>query len=286
MNQTIQLNNKAVSCLQQGNAFDACNYLTEASGICLQIMDGQQHNAGGTNVIRRRTMIHRDHVITWVNFTTSKAARHYNKTYLCNDDSSSNSDTDVDHCPPSMYHYAATIRTTCCRPRRQQDLHCSKCIDDTNICPCSIAPIVWYNLALCCQLLGGELHREGATNDCTFYYMRSLYLYDKVLNIFSKGNKDCQGLSTLLLAVLNNQACIYYEMGRHSECIYLMNRLKQSLEFAASASSSSSNTNPNNNNNNNRRNTATAAAAQRNWGVFHMNMIMMDTERPRPAAAA
>jgi tetratricopeptide (TPR) repeat protein len=235
MNEAILLNNNAVLYLQMGNSFEACNFLTEASRICLDIMERAE---------KRQRMKHRDHVITWVNFSSSS-------TDMKREDSD---------CPPTMYHYAATIRTTCCQQENAcQSKRCSQCEDDEYICPCSIAPIVWYNLALCCQLLGAEL--GGGTSDGAFYYMRSTYLYEKVLNIYSN-EKHSQGLSTLLMAVLNNQACIHYELGRLSEFACLMHRMQQSLRAVS------------------------RPANPRNWGVFHMNMIMMDSERPRPAAAA
>jgi tetratricopeptide (TPR) repeat protein len=236
MNEALVLNNNAILYLQMGNAFEACNLLTEASNICLHMTDG---------IEGKKRVKHRDNIITWINFSCGNF---------------DNAKRDASDCPPAMYQYAPAVRKTCCHEEfTAERKYCHECFDDSSVCPCSIAPIIWYNLALSCQILGTEL--GGETKDGMFYFMRSTYLYEKVLDICGKDHQS-QGLATLLIAVLNNQACIYYEIGRHDECSTLMQRLQNSLRSVSRPS------------------------LQRNWGVFHMNMIMMDSARRRPAAAA
>lgn len=241
MNKALALNNSAIQCLKDGDAFEACDLLTEASGICLHLTEGPGS---------QRRLYHREHIISWINFSRSD----------CDERKGDGADA-YDLC---LYHYAAAIRKTCCSTnpslhRGSCNQFCHQCMDDSEECPCSLAPVIWYNLAISCQILGSEL--GTGTNDGTFYFMRSIYLYEKVLGICTSENRS-HGLSTLFMAVLNNLAFIHYETGRFDQCSNLLQRLNCNLRSNG------------------------RLAVQRSWGIFVMNMLMMDTTRPRPAAAA
>jgi hypothetical protein len=247
MNEATVLNNNAILYLQMGNAFEACNLLTEASCICTRMADAAESR-------RKSCLVHRGRIMSWVNVAIDDFL-------LVKRDGSH----------PSLYHFTPAIRKACCQKEDQDVIccerkHCQECVDDTNDCPCSIAPMVWYNLALTCQILGNEFG-GGTTKDGVFYFERSTYLYKKVLNVCSMADGST-GLSTLLMAVLNNQACICYEMGKQDHCSALLGRLKHTLQAISLRYSSSS-----------------RPYHHRNWGIFHVNLLMM-MDSGRAAAAA
>lgn len=239
MNCVLELNNKAIRCLQDDNAFEACNLLTVASGLCLEATEGQAR--------KRKRMVHRDHIISWVNFSVEC-------TVIDKGDEDSGN--------PSLYHFAPAIRKPCCQERFATNGTCCQCRDDSDVCPCSISPVVWYNLALSCQILGGKA--GSSADDRDFYLMRSLYLYEKVLKLCSHERAtESGGLANLRMAVLNNLACIHHEMGRQKDCFEIMKCLKQNLQTFS------------------RRN---PRRHMRNWRIFHVNLMMMGSSRPAPAA--
>eukprot|EP00934_Nitzschia_sp_Nitz4_P008756 Nitzschia sp. Nitz4//scaffold129_size63868//1754//2479//NITZ4_006192-RA/size63868-exonerate_est2genome-gene-0.17-mRNA-1//1//CDS//3329534884//8746//frame0 len=241
MNDVLELNNKAIRCLQKGNAFDACNLLTEASSICLKATDVPDR--------KRRRMKHSDYVISWMSFTNNTVSK---TSEFC--------------CHPSLYTYAPVIRKPCCEARFSGKKSCFRCRDDSNVCPCNIAPMIWYNLALSCQILGSEC--GGNTPDGDFYFKRSLYLYEKVLNVCSRGKSQSEttannGLSNMIMAVLNNLACVHHELGSQEDCISTMQTLKRSLHSVSKRS---------------------PRGLLRNWRIFHVNLMLMSSAPPAPAA--
>ena len=106
-------------------------------------------------------------------------------------------------------------------------------IDDSSVCPCILSPVIWYNLGLTCQILGTEL--GGETEDGLFYLRRSSYLYKKVISICRNG-RQIRGLSTLLMAILNNQSCSLFEMGRYEEFWIAMRKLQCAIQTVARVS--------------------------------------------------
>lgn len=197
---------------------------------------------------KRRRMIHNDLVVSWVSF-------------------SSNTDTksSEDLCHPSLYQYAPVIRQPCCESRFASSRSCFKCRDDTGVCPCNIAPMIWYNLALTCQILGSEC--GGHTSDGVFYFKRSLYLYEKVLNVCTNGrqqqSENSGGMANMRMAVLNNLACVHHELGSQEDCLTTMQTLKKSLHSVS------------------RRN---PRGLLRNWRIFYVNLMLMGSSRPAAAA--
>jgi len=245
MNSVLELNNKAVRCLQNDDAFEACNLLTVASGLCLEVTSAS--STEGQGVKTRQRTIHQDHIISWISFPQECKV-------LGKDDEEA--------CNPNVYQFAPTIRKLCCQERFFATGSCFQCRDDTSVCPCSISPVIWYNLALCCQILGGKVGTSSEDRD--FYLMRSLYLYEKVLKLCSHERAaESGGLANLRMAVLNNLACVHHELGQQSDCAELMKCLKRSLQTVS------------------RRN---PRRHMRNWRIFHVNLIMMGSTRPAAAA--
>lgn len=235
MNDIIFLNNNAISFLQHGNFFDACKLMTEASNILFRQTQDIQ-------TMKRRK--HRDCTISWTK------VRSY-KTFLTADRKQDES--------PTIYPYAPTLIKPCCQKDFCTDnLCCTQCEDDSDICPSNIAPVLWYNLGLCCQLLGSDLGNH--TKEGLFYFSQATRLYEKVFSSCGN-NRPSHGLSTMKMAVLNNQGVLYFEMGKREACANVMRDLSDIL---ASISQS---------------------FACRRWNVFYLNSMVHDVT-PRPAAAA
>ncbi len=132
MNEAIILNNNAILYLQMGNAFEACDLLTQASGLYLQLTDGGVGNTHRTK--------HREHRIDWVDFSIAE-------------------DECQKHCTdrPKLYKSGLVVCNTCCHREfttSTEDSRCVGCIDDSSVCPCILSPVIWYNLGLACQILG------------------------------------------------------------------------------------------------------------------------------------
>jgi tetratricopeptide (TPR) repeat protein len=244
MNEAIILNNNALLYLQMGNAFEACNLLTKASGLYLQMTDsGHRGN-------RHRTK-HTEHQISWINLSAE------------NNRGCSRRDNNECGSHPGLYNSGLTVAKCCCQKKYStEDARCVSCMDDSCMCPCVLSPVIWYNLGLTCQILGTEVG-GSTTQEGIFYLSRSRYLYDKVVNICSKGLvQETKGLSTLLMAALNNQACISYEMGSYEEYYTAMRRLRCTLH-------------------------STYGAARRPaWAVFYTNTLMLECSTPTTAGAA
>lgn len=235
MNQIIALNNNAVASLKAGNFYDACKLMTEASSnLFLRTRDIRMNT-------RKK---HLDCNVSWTK------VRSYGRN--------STNDTNLDD-SPTVYPYAPTLSKPCCQAACcTEKLCCNVCADDSDICPSNIAPILWYNLGLCCQLLGSDLGHH--TKEGLFYLSQATRLYEKVYS--SCGSETpSHGLSTMKMAVLNNQGAIYYEMGEQEECSKMMKSLSDILGSISQS------------------------FLCRRWDIFYLNLMVLDVT-PRPAAAA
>jgi tetratricopeptide (TPR) repeat protein len=235
MNDVIVLNNNAIAYLQLGNFYDACRIMTQASSILiLQTQDIQ--------IMRRKKC--RDCTISWT------------KVRSCKRDSTNNTKRDEN---PTIYPYAPTLIKPCCQKEFCTEKQCCRnCKDDADVCPSNITPVVWYNLGLCCQLLGSDLGHH--TKEGLFYFSQATRLYEKVYSSCGS-ERPSHGLSTMKMAVLNNQGGIYFEMGKQEACSNVMRSLSDIL---ASISQS---------------------FLCRRWDTFYLNLMVLDVT-PRPAAAA
>lgn len=236
MNDIIVLNNNAIAYLQIGNSYDACKLMTEAANILFRTTQDVQS-------IRRKK--HRDCTITWTKI------RNYGR-----DDAN---DTKRDE-SPTIYPYAPTLVKPCCQTSFcTENQCCTQCEDDSDICPSSIAPILWYNLGLCCQMLGSDLGHH--TKEGCFYFSQATQLYERVYR--SCGSETpSHGLSTMKMAVLNNQGAMYFEMGEEEAFTNVMKNLSDILGSISQS------------------------FMCRRWNVFHLNLMVLDATPARSAAAA
>ena len=229
------LNNNAIAYLQVGNFCDACNLMTEASNVFLSTHDVQK---------KKRRRKHRDCTISWT------------KIKCCDIDPM---EAIAQGESPTVYTHAPTFIKPCCQNFfRTENICRAQCEDDSGICPSNLAPILWYNLGLCCQLLGSDLGYK--TKKGRFYLTQATDLYEKVYS--SCGNENpSHGLSTLKMAILNNQAGIFHSMGEQDACLNVMRYLSDTLESIPQS------------------------VFCKLWNVFYINLMVLDVT-PRPAAAA
>mmetsp|Transcript_33517 Transcript_33517/g.79019 ORF Transcript_33517/g.79019 Transcript_33517/m.79019 type:complete len:282 (-) Transcript_33517:2977-3822(-) len=235
MNEIIVLNNNAIAYLHLGNVCDACNIMTEASNLFLQTQD-----VGRTEKRRR----HRDCTISWTKI-------------LCRERDPTKATMEVES--PTVYPYAPTLIKPCCQKCfSTENSCCTLCEDDSDICPSNVAPILWYNLGLCCQLLGSDLGHNA--KEGLFYLTQATRLYEKVYSSCGSENPS-HGLSTMKMAVLNNQGGIYFLMGEQEAYSNVMRCLSDTLTSISQSFLCGL------------------------WGVFYLNLMVLDVA-PRPAAAA
>ena len=95
-------------------------------------------------------------------------------------------------------------------------------------CACGLAWCVWFNLALCANVLGSRLGDRGRS------------LLEVAFDLYHKVQKriDCEPSSKhwdlLQMAVLNNRACIYRDMALHDELNICLDELGAVVHSASS----------------------------------------------------
>jgi hypothetical protein len=198
--EVILLNNHSVIYLQMGNPGEAFRLLSEAFTQVNNLFECQ---AKRTNVVT-----HRPYRYKWVDFSGSMT-NHVGgeRKNRGNDDESI----------PFLFLRALQISN--CDHDDFESLCCS-CGDSNEHCPCGIAWVVWYNLAISCHILGCRLGEKGR-----HYLDRAYHLYELVRGriLAQVPSKDW---STLLMAVFNNQGCIYHQYAMYEESHACLGKLR------------------------------------------------------------
>jgi hypothetical protein len=222
MNQIIALNDSAILYLQLGNSFETCDLLTKASKIVLgtKILTDEVENRSSrqkpTISERRGRNNHGKNAFIrgWVNLS--------NDHYF---DSLGN-DTTSYWLHPSLYQFVPALCINSCQEENsfstpKEIVNCNHCNKDDPLVAQFLSPVVRYNLGLSCHILGRELGGAG-TSDGRFYFNISHFLYQKAIEEISLFEGVCEAdavdLYTLIMAALNNQACIHHEMSRKNDC--------------------------------------------------------------------
>ena len=238
--EVILLNNDSVIYLQMGNPSEAFKLLTEASNIVTKLF---QRQCTSTN------FAHRPYRYTWVNFSDSMSGcfRDLNRR-------------DENGSLPFLYLSALKIATSCTHEDFDdfddddtEDSLCA-CYDSDDYCPCGIAWVVWYNLAIACSILGLGRGENGHQ-----YLEKAYRLYEVVRGRISEQSPSIDW-STLLMAVFNNQSCIYYEYAMYDESIECLDKVKDVLRKMP------------------------RDGANADWQVFSLNLMLL--RKPKLAAAA
>jgi tetratricopeptide (TPR) repeat protein len=92
--------------------------------------------------------------------------------------------------------------------------------------PSCVAWVVYFNLAITCNILASEKARGETGRLC--YLKQAYHMYEATRGLIEDlgPSKD---MSTLLMAVFNNQSCAYHEYAMYDESIACMERVKELL---------------------------------------------------------
>ena len=92
------------------------------------------------------------------------------------------------------------------------------------VCPCGFAWAVWFNLAICCSLLGTRLGERGQLLLTTAFDM-----YNKVQHRIDHEARS-RHWNILQMAVTNNLACIYRDFAMRDHAEKCLQRLALTLK--------------------------------------------------------
>jgi hypothetical protein len=252
MNKIIDLNNLAIRYLNEGNAFEASTHLARAYCVYLGTTGGVDCRWG---------IEHKTYSTSWVSFQQNSEDKTHSRGFpppIIAEKLSL-----MMH-PPILCQCSLSIKKPCCNvaPAKVHGVstRCQQCNEDDDlICPCSISPIILYNLGLVCQILG--IQYGACTNDGMFYLTRSNYMYERVLGICITGHGSTFQ-ATLQATVQNNLACLYHEIGRQDKGRAILENLRYSLRSMSTI------------------------FLHPNWRIFCINMDILDGNARSPTAGA
>jgi hypothetical protein len=97
--------------------------------------------------------------------------------------------------------------------------------DVAQLCPCGYAWAIWFNLALCCSVLGTRLGEKGKP------FLEMAYdLYEKVQRrVESEPSQNSRHWKMMTMVVSNNQACIFHDFCMHGNVVLCLHRLASTL---------------------------------------------------------
>lgn len=184
MNRTaIELSNHGIAELQKGNAVAAFDALAKAANITMMLVHNHKHSLDGSQSFQ----------FHWI------------------DCAETSSEPRKEGCVPFLFRRGLRISTNC---------------NDESVdalCPCGFAWAIWFNLALCCSVLGSQLGEKGLQ-----FLEMAHELYLKV-----QRRVDSEPVSRhwhiLTMAISNNQACIFHELSMQQATLECLQRLAQAL---------------------------------------------------------
>eukprot|EP00339_Tiarina_fusa_P015266 CAMPEP_0117044214 /NCGR_PEP_ID=MMETSP0472-20121206/30668_1 /TAXON_ID=693140 ORGANISM="Tiarina fusus, Strain LIS" /NCGR_SAMPLE_ID=MMETSP0472 /ASSEMBLY_ACC=CAM_ASM_000603 /LENGTH=214 /DNA_ID=CAMNT_0004755907 /DNA_START=79 /DNA_END=723 /DNA_ORIENTATION=- len=95
----------------------------------------------------------------------------------------------------------------------------------SQLCPCGFAWSIWFNLALCCSVIGTRLGEKGKP------FLEMAYdLYEKVQRrVDSEPSRNNRHWAMMTMVVSNNQACIFHDFCMHGNAVLCLHRLASTL---------------------------------------------------------
>jgi hypothetical protein len=189
MNHTaIELSNRGVEELQRGDAVSAFQSLSQSANIAMMLIENHHDVATEAHVFQ----------FHWVNFSVEVGDLRKRPS-------------SQEGCAPFLFHRALKLSTTC----SEGEVDC--------LCPCGFAWVVWFNLALTCNVLGTRLGERGK-----LFLEMAHDLYQKVqLRVDSE--HPSRHWQMLAMAVSNNQACIFYDFSMQHAAGECLQRLAVTL---------------------------------------------------------
>jgi hypothetical protein len=132
--------------------------------------------------------------------------------------------------------------------------------DSEYYCPSGVAWVVYFNLAIACNILGSQKARGETGRLC--YLEQAYHMYEAARGIIEEMGPS-KDRSTLLMAVFNNQSCTYHEYAMYDESMACMERVKDLLA---------------------RTPHKYRGLVGSDWQVFSLNILLL--QKPRLASAA
>jgi hypothetical protein len=194
MNQVaIDLSNRGVAELQRGDAITAFQSLSKAANIVMVGIHNHHHVSTDANVFN----------FHWEDCSSGIATRRH-----------SQSSPSWEGSAPFLFLRAMRISTSACVTTADEV---------EQLCPCGYAWVVWFNLALCCSVLGTRLGEKGKL------FLEMAYdLYEKVQRRVDSEPSN-RHWKMLAMAVSNNQACIFHDFAMHGDAVLCLQRLASAL---------------------------------------------------------
>ena len=176
---SIELNNLAVAYLQSGNIIQAFELLSKASNIAMQVVPNHTHVDSDGSIF----------LFHWVEQDRCSTAATSNNSL----------NLSLEGSTPFLFLRALRVSVS------------DDVLDVDKLCPCGYAWVIWYNLAICCSVIGTRLGELGQN-----LLETAFDLYCRVQRqIDSEPSSEHWNL--LQMAVINNQACIYHDFGMGEE---------------------------------------------------------------------
>ena len=183
----INLSNSGVEELREGDYNAAFHSLSKAVHIVMMKIQNHVHNTAGSNLF----------VFSWENCAAALAMTGMTK----------------EGSVPFLSLRALRISTT------EED-------EVDRLCPCGYAWAIWFNLALCCSVIGTRMGEKGAQ------FLEMAYdLYNKIQHrVENEPSRNSKHWTMISMIVSNNQACIFYDFAMHDESCRCLQRLASALE--------------------------------------------------------
>lgn len=187
----IDLNNRGVAELQSGDVVSAFQSLSKAANNVMVGIENHVHVNAGADVFH----------FHWIDCSAECSQR------KC----LASGSTSWEGCAPFLFLRALKVTTSCSDEEVE------------NLCPCGYAWVIWFNLALCCSVIGTRLGEKGR-----LFLEMGHDLYEKVQRrVHSEPpNKHWQ---VLAMAVFNNQACIFHDFSMQTATFNCLQRLAYTL---------------------------------------------------------
>jgi hypothetical protein len=201
MNQiAIDLNNRGVLDLERGDPTSAFTSLSKAANFTMNLIENHQHKMSSNNNAAAP-----DYQFHWTNCETNNSNLHQETK---------------DGCTPFLFLRALSISSpsSCCCPATPPQ--------DEDTCACGYAWAIWFNLALCCSVLGTRLGEKGRLflemgNDLYWRVQRRVDSESSVNN--------SPHWQMLAMAISNNQACLFNDLSMQQASMECLQRLAKTL---------------------------------------------------------
>ena len=198
MNQlAIQCNNLAVESLKKGDMAKAFDVISKASDIVTKSVTEHRHadNTGADDIFR----------FHWEDCSKARVAMNEKRSSMIRLYGNEPAAQSWEGSTPYLFlrGLRVSIHLT---PDDDLSLTAHKDFDIERLCACSYAWVIWFNQAMICSVIGTMLGERG-----TRLLQLSFDLYRKCL-IRVNAEPPSPHWNTLLLGILNNQACIYSDL--------------------------------------------------------------------------